>query len=428
MIRAAVLSAALVLALPAVAAAEAWRAIEFRAGITDGCSMSDIAVGPDGNLWFAEYANGAVGRITPGGQVTEIPVSDGTHAFPSGITTGPDGRLWVVLRSGAVVRLGLDGARTTFTEGITGFSTPPGTRSIPTGITAGPDGNIWFAEPDGAVGRITPDGQVTEFREGVSQVDGSELGSVIDVAAGPDGNIWYTHVLGRIGRITPDGQVTEFGAGMSPQAIPTGIAAGPDGNLWFTELYGDRIGRITPDGRITEFSAGLTPGAGPSAIAPGPDGAMWFTERAGRIGRIIPAGRITEFTDGITPGADPSGIVMGPDRALWFTTFDRVGRMAPVAEAVPASPSPPARPVVRRDRVPPRVRIVRLRGTRATLVASEPATLTARRGATRLRIRVRAGRSVVVVPAWVPGAVSGGMRVRAVDRAGNAAPVTLAGV
>ena len=67
----------------------------------------DITAGPDGNLWFTEYAGNKIGRITPAGVITEINV--------------------------------------------------PAVDSAPYGITAGPDGNIWFAESfGGRIGRITP--------------------------------------------------------------------------------------------------------------------------------------------------------------------------------------------------------------------------------------------------------------------------------
>src|SRR6202022_5147032 len=44
-----------------------------------------IVTGPDGNLWFAEYAGvGAIGRITPAGTVTEF-----------AITTPNSGAFWI---------------------------------------------------------------------------------------------------------------------------------------------------------------------------------------------------------------------------------------------------------------------------------------------------------------------------------------------
>ncbi len=49
--------------------------------------------GPDGNLWFAEYEINKIGRITPGGTITEFLLPT-APAYPLNIATGPDGNLW----------------------------------------------------------------------------------------------------------------------------------------------------------------------------------------------------------------------------------------------------------------------------------------------------------------------------------------------
>ena len=76
-----------------------------------------IALGPDGNLWFAqESSHPAIGRITPAGRITE---------FADGLNRG----------------------------------------SLPFEITVGPDGAMWFTDQGStpAIGRITMDGRITEF-------------------------------------------------------------------------------------------------------------------------------------------------------------------------------------------------------------------------------------------------------------------------
>jgi S-layer homology domain len=52
-----------------------------------------IVGGPDGNLWFAEFDNNKIGRITTAGVLKEflIPTAD---SGPYGITAGTDGNLW----------------------------------------------------------------------------------------------------------------------------------------------------------------------------------------------------------------------------------------------------------------------------------------------------------------------------------------------
>ena len=78
-----------------------------------------------------------IGRITPGGAITEFSLPSGS--YPWGITAGPDGNLWFTELSGNNI------ARITTAGVITEFPVPtPG--SAPSGITRGPDGNLWFAE------------------------------------------------------------------------------------------------------------------------------------------------------------------------------------------------------------------------------------------------------------------------------------------
>ena len=53
-----------------------------------------ITAGPDGNLWFTEPVGDRIGRITPGGTVTEFSAGITPNSAPVGITAGPDGNLW----------------------------------------------------------------------------------------------------------------------------------------------------------------------------------------------------------------------------------------------------------------------------------------------------------------------------------------------
>lgn len=136
-----------------------------------------IVTGPDGNLWFTEQgaigANGAfeptrpapgkIGRITPSGQITEF-TTPTPFSNPAGITVGPDGNLWFteyayeVRDMPGVQQGGNRIGRITVSGTITEFPLPsPFARAD--GITAGPDGAVYFTQsPDnnayGAIGRV----------------------------------------------------------------------------------------------------------------------------------------------------------------------------------------------------------------------------------------------------------------------------------
>ena len=55
--------------------------------------MNDIAVGPDGNLWFTDAGQNEIGRITTAGAITKFPVPTAASGV-FGIIRAPDGNLW----------------------------------------------------------------------------------------------------------------------------------------------------------------------------------------------------------------------------------------------------------------------------------------------------------------------------------------------
>jgi virginiamycin B lyase len=119
--------------------------------------LTEIARGPDGNLWFTEPDANRIGRITPSGVITEFSVPK-PNSLPGAITAGRDGNLWFTEDQGQ--RIG----RISPTGSITEFSLLAG--DLPTEITAGPDGNLWFTinnNGSAKIGRLTPTGQLAEF-------------------------------------------------------------------------------------------------------------------------------------------------------------------------------------------------------------------------------------------------------------------------
>ena len=60
---------------------------------TPGSRPFLITAGPDDNLWFTEFRGNNIGRITPGGVITEFPLST-PGSGPAGIAAGSDDNLW----------------------------------------------------------------------------------------------------------------------------------------------------------------------------------------------------------------------------------------------------------------------------------------------------------------------------------------------
>jgi streptogramin lyase len=315
----------------------------------NGATPISITSGADGNLWFAASTGGAIGRITPAGNVTLFPIPASPPPpgpfGPTAIAAGPDGNLWFIDPFNQAIGKMTTGGTITEFPVANPFDAPFSVGAI----AAGPDGNVWVTKPGShGVSRITPSGTITDFPN-ITSWPSTAIGR------GADGNLWVTEnntVCGTdfctganatIARITPSGAVTEFPV-PTAESFLYGIAQGPDGNIWFTESQGGlldigpaggKIGKITPSGTITEYAT-PTDASVPTLIASGPDGNMWFTEsHVNQIGVITPAGAISEFP---IPTADsgPAGITAGSDGNIWFTEglASQIGKLVPTGSGI----------------------------------------------------------------------------------------------
>jgi len=292
-----------------------------------GCgtaSLSGIAAGPDGNVWYFDVGQKLVGRVSPNGSITQFPVP-GTGSGSEAIAAGADGNIWMVARSDMngpdwILKVSPAGVVTKY---------PLANGVGPEGITWGPDGDIWFTEFwTGRVGRMTPAGVITEFPLRTPNPRG--------IVTGPDHNLWIAEgglQHESIARMTIKGEITEFplGSDVNHQLQPYNIVAGPDGNMWFTEI--GHIGRITPAGAITQFPMG-SGHDNVFGLAGGVDGNVWFIDAtANTVGRITPTGDIRQHP---LPrrNAGPVAIAAGSDGRLWFTESN-VSLIASIGYKVP---------------------------------------------------------------------------------------------
>jgi streptogramin lyase len=170
----------------------------------------DMALGPDGNMWFSDPGK-RMGRISPLGSVTTFP----DPRIGNNIAWGSDGNLWFVGRATggafAIGRMTPAGVVTTFTDPAL---------DTPFDITLGPDGNAWFANANrSSIGRITPAGVMTFFTA-------PGLNLPVAITSGADGNVWFFDADGAIGRVTMTGTITMFPR--TGHGITVGMVQGPD--------------------------------------------------------------------------------------------------------------------------------------------------------------------------------------------------------
>ncbi len=135
-----------------------------------GCSMVEA---PDGNMWFTDYTNAQIGKITPEGKVT-------------------------------------------FTE--------LGYRGDPMSMTVGGDGALWFTQPyQDKIGRLTTDGQLTSFKTPFSPQY---------IVTASDGDLWYDDG-NYLYKMTLKGRQTRHGREFQVNDVPLWSA---NGELWYSEL------------------------------------------------------------------------------------------------------------------------------------------------------------------------------------------------
>jgi len=143
---------------------------------------NQLALGPDGNVWFTESLPAAVGKITPSGQITlfQTPTA---NSLPYGIAAGPDGRMWFTERDAD--KIGAIPTDATSGADITEYPIG-GTNVGAINIAAGPDGRMWFNETNtGSLGAITTGAKTAIFKLTVS-VAGTGKGTVESRPAGID--------------------------------------------------------------------------------------------------------------------------------------------------------------------------------------------------------------------------------------------------
>ncbi|CAB4937356.1 unannotated protein [freshwater metagenome] len=178
-----------------------------------------LAPGPDGKMWCADSGGGdALKRIELDGVTsTAIPLAPGFSV--SSLAAGPGGTMWFGRNSAGSFAFKPG-------DGAVGFVAPDGNvrevalgdRVAPTSLAAGPDGAMWFGSAgfDQVVGRVTTAGAVTLKPLGARRADA--------VAFGGDGALWFIDEnANRLTRMTRD---EVAGSGPAPVAGTPTIPAG----------------------------------------------------------------------------------------------------------------------------------------------------------------------------------------------------------
>ncbi len=317
--------------------------------VSGASNISNLAIAPDGTIYFSETNAARVKKRDPSGTITVVA---GT--------------------------------------GVSGFSGEGGPATsaqlnAPQGLALGSDGSLFIADTNNfRVRRVDPNGIIATYAGGGGNNPGDGLPATQatlpdprDVAMGPDGSLYIVDTAAqRLRKVNPDGIILTVAGNGNPGfsgdggfasaavlKFPQGVAVAPDGTVYIADTNNLRIRQVNTSGIITTVAGsgtvmplgdgGPATNAGlsvPIQVAVGPDGALYISDFSGgsgtgqRVRRVGPEGVITTVAGtglsgllgdrGPATAAQvnlPKGLVVGPDRNLYVADFGnfRVRRLAP---------------------------------------------------------------------------------------------------
>jgi virginiamycin B lyase len=260
------LAAALVLAL-ASAPAGAHEVKTYR--VPEGARPHDVAVSPNGIVWYTAQGQGALGRLDP--------------------------------RTGVVKQIGL------------------GQNSAPHGVIVGPDGAPWITDGgQNAIVRVDPQ---TEKVTAYPLPKAKNYANLNTATFDKTGVLWFTGQAGIYGKLDPkSGEVKVWDA---PKGLgPYGIATTPAGDVWFSSLAGSYIARIDRSSGGVELIDTPTKGAGARRVWSDSKNRLWVSQwNSGHVSMYDPVTKT--WKEWKLPGARPQTYAVYVDEtdAVWLTDF-----------------------------------------------------------------------------------------------------------
>jgi virginiamycin B lyase len=256
-------------------------------------------------------------------EVRYYPVPKGSH--PHDVAVAPDGSVWYTAqRSG---ELGLLDQKTGKTEHIA-----LGKGSSPHGVIVGPDGAAWVT--DGGQNAIVRVDAATRAVK-VWPLPGEAANANLNTATfDKAGRIWFTGQSGWYGRLDParnDMKVWRAPRGSGPY----GITTTPSGEVWYASLAGNHIARVDVETGIATPVDPPTARQGARRVWSDSKGRLWVSYwNTGQVGMYDPAAKV--WREWKLPGDGPQAYSVWVDDSdkVWLTewTSNAIVRFDPVTE------------------------------------------------------------------------------------------------
>jgi RHS repeat-associated protein len=292
------------------------------------------AMDAQGRLYIPYYSEGVTRRLDPDDSLRVV--SGGMGGDDMAI--GPDGSMYFVIGALNRVWRSFNGVITVFAgTGTSGFSGDGGPATAaklaePQAVAVGPDGSVYIAEwANHRIRRVAPNGIISTFAgNGSFTVDAwdnvhptqSSVPNPSAVAVAADGTVYFGSYV-RVRRVVPGGNMVTvagygFGNGTPAQRTslfngPTDLAFAPNGDLLISTE--PRVWRMTVSGDITPIAGPAIP-----LCVPLPQGSV-CGPKVGEGGLPLQA-----------PFDYAAGVAMAPDETFYVVDRDRhhVRRVRPM--------------------------------------------------------------------------------------------------
>lgn len=303
----------------------------------------NVAVAPDGSLYFSDFAAHRLYRVAPGGWLT-IAAGTGDAALagdngpatqamlnsPAGLAFDAQGTLFFADSGNRRIRAIENGRiRTLAVAGV------------PTGVAIDAGGVVYAADPGrGQLLRIPRQGPVTATASPARDVAVHQ--GFVFLASGSA--VERMSPFGSVTRVAGGGNTAHGDGGRADRArlhFPSAIARDAAGNLYIADRGNHRVRRVTPEGIIHTFAGTGAPGfagdGGPAAqaqlrspmgVAVDETGHVFIADTGNnRIRSVSPAGVITTLAGTGEPGfaGDQGPAVAAQLREPSYVMLDGVG-------------------------------------------------------------------------------------------------------